>query len=163
MFKLMSLATAVTLVAVPAAAQGAVGPDAASCRNGGPAVLVNVTGLKNATGKVRVQLYGSNPADFLAKGKRLRRVEVASNGSSIPVCIAVPKAGRYAIAVRHDANGDGKSGWSDGGGFSGNPNLSLANLKPAYDKVAFNAGEGVTRINVVMNYRNGLSIRPVKG
>ncbi|WP_106640082.1 DUF2141 domain-containing protein [Allosphingosinicella vermicomposti] len=164
MFKLMSLAAAAMLLAVPAAAQSAVGSDAASCNSGnGPAVLVNVSGLKNNVGKVRVQLYGSNPADFLAKGKKMRRVEVSARGSSMPVCIAVPKAGRYAIAVRHDANGDGKSGWSDGGGFSGNPNLSLTNLKPAYSKVAFNAGEGVTRINVVMNYRNGLSIRPVKG
>ena len=162
MFKLMSLAMAASLVAVPAVGQAAIGPDAASCRNGGPAVLVNVIGLKNKVGKVRVQLYGSNPADFLAKGKKLRRIEVAAVAASEPICIAVPKAGRYAIAVRHDANGDGKSGWSDGGGFSRNPNISITNLKPSYSKVAINVG-GVTPIDVVMNYRRGLSIEPIAG
>lgn len=163
MFKLMSLAMAASLVSVPAVAQAAIGPDAASCRNGGPAILVNVTGLKNKVGKVRVQLYGSNPSDFLAKGKKLRRIEVSAAAASAPICIAVPKAGRYAVAVRHDANGDGKSGWSDGGGFSRNPNISITNLKPSYSKVAFNVESGVTPIDVVMNYRRGLSIEPIAG
>ncbi|QPQ55069.1 DUF2141 domain-containing protein [Allosphingosinicella flava] len=163
MFKLVSLAMAASFAAVPAAAPAAVGPDAASCRKGGPAILVKVTGLKNKMGKVRVQLYGSNPADFLAKGKKLRRVEVAASAALQPICIAVPKAGRYAVAVRHDANGDGKSGWSDGGGFSRNPNLSLTSLKPSYAKVAINAGGGVTPIDIVMNYRQGLAIKPIKG
>lgn len=164
MFKLMSLAMAASLAAVPAVADAApIGPDAASCRNGGPAILVNVTGLKNRVGKVRVQLYGGNPAEFLAKGKKLRRIEVAASAASQPICIAVPKAGRYAVAVRHDANGDGKSGWSDGGGFSRNPNISITNLKPSYSKVAVNVGNGVLPLDIVMNYRRGLAIEPIAG
>ena len=163
MFKLMSLAAATMLIAAPASAQAAVGPDAASCNGGGgPAILVSLSGLKNNVGKVRVQLYGGNPGDFLAKGKKLRRIEVSAASANRPICVAVPKSGRYAIAVRHDADGNGKSGWSDGGGFSRNPKLSLMKLKPSYEQVAITVGDGVTPINVVMNYRQGLSVGPVR-
>jgi uncharacterized protein (DUF2141 family) len=78
------------------------------------------------------------------------------------VCIAVPRAGIYAVAVRHDADGNGKSGWNDGGGFSNNPRLNLIRLKPAYRKVAVSVGNGVKPVDVVLNYRKGLSIGPIR-
>ena len=77
------------------------------------------------------------------------------------VCIAVPNPGTYAVAVRHDVDGDNASGdWSDGGGFSRNPRLSLLNLRPRFNDVAVNVGQGTLGVNVVLNYRSGLSIRP---
>jgi uncharacterized protein (DUF2141 family) len=146
-----------------ASAQAILGPDAAACRStaSGPAALVIVSGFKNRNGLVRVQLYGANPNDFLAKGKYLRRVELPISAASMQVCVALPGSGLYAIAVRHDADGDGKSGWSDGGGFSRNPAISLANLRPRHSDVAFRADGGVERLNVVLNYRQGLSIKPI--
>ncbi len=166
MFKLMiSIAVAgVALAANPAAAQAALGPDAASCKSGAsnPAVLVSVNGFKHRGGKLRVQLYGSNPADFLAKGKKLRRIDLPVTPSgAMNVCVAVPRPGTYAIAVRHDADANGKSGWSDGGGFSRNPKISLLDLKPSYDEVVIPVGNGVKPVNVVLNYRRGLAIGPV--
>ena len=166
MLKLMSsiaVAAALTFVAPATAAEAALGPDAASCRTGAgePAVLVNVTGFKQRAGRVRVQLYGSNPADFLAKGKKLRRIDLPVTGTGpMRVCVAVPKAGEYAIAVRHDVSGNG-SDWGDGGGFSRNPKLSLLNLKPKYQNVAIPVGNGVTTIDVVLNYKQGLTIKPI--
>jgi uncharacterized protein (DUF2141 family) len=166
MLKLMSsiaVAAALTFVAPATAAEAALGPDAASCRTGAgePAVLVNVTGFKQRAGRVRVQLYGSNPADFLAKGKKLRRIDLPVTGTGpMRVCVAVPKAGEYAIAVRHDVSGNG-SDWGDGGGFSRNPKLSLLNLKPKYQNVAIPVGNGVKAIDVVLNYKQGLTIKPV--
>ena len=77
------------------------------------------------------------------------------------VCIDLPSYGEYAVAVRHDRDGNRKSGWSDGGGFSGNPKISLTNLKPDYEDASFAARQGVTIVDVVMNYRSGLSIKPV--
>lgn len=167
MFKLMSsiAVLSLSLVAQPTAAQAALGPDAASCRPGsdGPAVLVNVSGFKNRAGKLRVQLYGGNPSDFLAKGKKLRRIDVPVTASGpMRVCVAVPSAGNYAIAVRHDADANGKSGWSDGGGFSRNPSISLLDLKPKHSEVVIPVGKGVKSIDVVLNYRKGLSIGPIR-
>ena len=167
MFKLMSsIAIGALAFVVPAtAAEAALGPDAASCRAGAdePAVLVNVSGFKTRSGNVRVQLYGGNPADFLAKGKWVRRIDLPVTGSGpMKVCVALPKAGNYAVAVRHDVNGDGKSGMSDGGGFSRNPDISLFHLKPKYQQTVIAIDHGVKPVNVVLNYKQGLSVGTIK-
>ena len=78
-------------------------------------------------------------------------------------CVNAPAPGRYAIAVRHDVDGNGSSGWNDGAGFSRNPSLSLTRLRPNVNAVAIDVGRGVTPVNVVLNYRFGLSIHPVRG
>ena len=164
MVKVISAAALALAIAAPASAQAALGPDAASCRAGAaePALLVDVSGFKARSGELRVQLYGSNPDDFLAKGKKLRRIDLpVTQSGPMKVCVAVPGPGTYAIAVRHDLDGNGKSGWSDGGGFSRNPNISLFHLRPKLAEVAINVGNGVKPIDVVLNYRQGVSIGPV--
>jgi uncharacterized protein (DUF2141 family) len=157
------LALPLFFAGTPAAAQ--LGPDAAACRSGGgatgSAILVNVNGFRERTGSVRVNVYGSNPSRFLARGQYVRQVNVpVTGGGPMRICVAVPSAGRYAVAVRHDLDGNGRSGWSDGGGFSRNPSVSLLSLRPSYDSVAFNVGRGVADVNVTLLYRYGLSIRP---
>ena len=158
--------TALGLVAVVAplsAAKAALGPDAGACQAGRPAILVNVSGFKARTGRVRVQIYGADPGEFLARGKKLRRVDLpVTNSGTMPVCVAVPGPGRYAVAVRHDVNGNNRSDWSDGGGFSRNPRLSLSSLKPRYRDVAISVGNGLTPTQVILNYRKGLSIGPAR-
>jgi uncharacterized protein (DUF2141 family) len=169
MFKLLfpisaaALALAATFVTGAAPAEAALGPDAARCRSGSgePAVLVNVSGFKNRVGAVRVQLYDS-PQDFMVRGKRLRRIDVPlTRNGPMEVCVGVPRPGTYAVVVRHDADGNRKTGWNDGAGYSNNPRLSLVNLKPAFRKVAVQVGNGVRPVDIVLNYRHGLSIRPI--
>lgn len=129
-----------------------------------PSVLVHVTGLKSGTGRVRVQAYGPDPATFLKKGRWVRRVEAEPAGrQSLDVCLSVPAPGRYAIAVRHDANANGSSDWNDGGGFSRNPHLSLLHMKPAFADAAILLRRGAaTRTEIVLQYRRGLNIGPLK-
>jgi uncharacterized protein (DUF2141 family) len=155
---------AAAFAAVPAAAQPPLGADAAVCRAGQPSILVNVQGFSQRTGNVRVALYG-NPSTFLDRGATMRKINLpVTPGGPMRICIAVPHPGRYAIAVRHDVDGDNSSGdWGDGGGFSRNPRISLLHLRPNFDAAAVNVGEGVLGVNVVLNYRFGLSIRPVNG
>lgn len=152
-------------LAVPATAAEAqiLGPDSTVCQSGdSAAVLVRIHGFKARTGILRVQLYGSNPSDFLAKGKKLRRIDLPVTGSgAMDVCVAVPQPGRYAVAVRHDVGGDGKSGWDDGGGFSRNPDISLFNLKPNFRHVVISVPARVEAIDVVLNYRRGMAIGPI--
>lgn len=155
---------AAALTASAAPAQAALGPDAAACSPGAnrPAVLVSVNGFKNRVGKLRIQLYGDNPSDFLERGKKLKRIDLpVTRGGAMNVCVAVPSAGTYAIAVRHDADANGKSNWNDGGGFSNNPKLSLLKLKPSHRSTAVTVGRGVKTVPVVLNYRSGLSISPI--
>ena len=150
-----------------ALAQGAprlnpLGPDAATCRSGrGPALLVSVEGFRARSGNLRVNVYGGDPASFLVRGEYVRQINLAvTRAGAMPVCVSLPGAGRYAVAVRHDVDSDGND-WSDGGGFSRNPTLTLARMRPDYESVALNVGRGVQRTRIVLNYRFGLSVRPV--
>ena len=154
---------AASLIAAPAFADPRESsPNDPTCRIGGkPAVLVHVTGLKNGSGKVRVQAYGPNAATFLDKGKWAGRVDVPLNGRrALDVCLPLPSTGNYAITVRHDANANRKSDWNDGAGFSRNPKLSLTS-KPTFGQTAVRVGNDPTKLRVVMNYRRGLTVGPI--
>src|SRR3546814_12226428 len=76
------------------------------------------------------------------------------------------KPGNYAVYVRHDRNGNGKSDRSDGGGFSGNPDVSLGDLvtkkKPSMSKAQFAVGDSTKEVRVVLSYVQGLSFEPLK-
>ena len=158
-------AASLALVAPVGSVQAAaIGPDAAVCRPGveSAAVLVRVIGFKARTGNLRVQVYGDDPADFLAKGAKLKRIDLPVTAAGpMDVCVALPRPGNYAIAVRHDIDGSGKSGWNDGGGFSRNPHISITSLKPRFQDVVIGVGPEPTAIDVVLNYRQGLSIKPL--
>lgn len=166
MSKLLRSALLVPLafLAGPGFARAAIlGPEAAVCEaDKAPAVLVRVSGFKAHTGTLRVQIYGSDPADFLAHGRKLKRIDLpVTPRGPMNVCVALPAPGDYAVAVRHDVNGSGKSDWSDGGGFSRNPNLSILSMKPKYRDVVIIVGAQPRTIDVVLNYRQGLSIKPI--
>jgi len=161
MFKVaMGLMSAGVLFAsVPALAHGQeIGNDLDRCGASakGPAVLVDVRGFAASTGKVRVQSYPATKNAWLAKGAWLNRIDTVvrpSNGG-MRFCMPVPEPGRYAIAVRHDRDGNGKTSFSrDGGGFSNNPSISIFNLgKPSVDKAAVKVGPGVTHITIKLQY-----------
>lgn len=172
MFKLSVLAAAATLATViPAGMVSAraapLGPEAAACAAGRPAMLVRVSGFKARTGTLRVQSYGGNPRKFFEKGTYLRRIDLRVPASGpVEVCVPVGQPGTYAISVRHDANNSGKSDRSDGGGMSGNPALSLVDLmfkrKPDPEDVAVQVGRSTVAVPVVLNYVQGGSFAPVK-
>jgi uncharacterized protein (DUF2141 family) len=168
MLKKMAMTAAVALaVAAPAVpASAALGPDAAACRAGAtsPAVLVFVDGFQQRTGNVRVNVYGGDRSKFLARGQYVRQVNLpVTRGGPMQICVALPGPGRYAVAVRHDQDGNGHSGWSDGGGFSRNPRLSLTSLRPSFESVVINVGPRPIPVDVLLNYRFGLSVHPVRG
>ena len=129
----------------------------------GPALLVAATGLKDRAGDLKLEVYPANDTDFLqddriliAQGKTFRRVEqpVPSAGSPV-LCVRLPGPGRYAVSLLHDRNANHKFNLSgDGIGFAGNPKLAWSKPKAAVSSVM--AGSGLTRVPVVINYRQGL-------
>ena len=154
-FPLFLAVTAVALVSGGAAAGTAIDNDMARCNAGnGPAVIVQVRGVKDAAGRIRVQSYPATGGAWLAKGRWINRVEARANTGAMSFCVPVPAAGNYGIAVRHDRNANGKTDISkDGGGFSNNPSINILNLgKPSVGKVSFYAGTGVTRITINLKY-----------
>lgn len=143
----------------------------AHCPEGytGPSVLVRVSGFKDRTGQLRVELYPDTPEDFLSPGRALRAAGKVFQRIDIPtpsqgdgeVCIVVPHAGGYAAAILHDRNSDGKlNPFSDGYGFPNNPSLGYS--KPEVKEAAFVVGEGRATVDVVLNYWSGLSARPLR-
>jgi uncharacterized protein (DUF2141 family) len=167
MRKLTGIIVAAALGAVqPIAAHAAVlGPHAAQCGGSAPALLVRISGLKARTGTIRVQSYGGDPAHFFDKGTYLERVDVRiPPAGPVEVCMPVPRPGNYAVSVRHDIDGSGKGSLNDGGGMSGNPDLSLMDVvfkrKPSPTQVTV-AVRGVAHVPVVLNYVQGTRVAPI--
>lgn len=138
-----------------------VGADAAVCASGKPSLLVRVNGFKQPTGTLKLSVYGSNPSVYLKKQGRLRRIKVpVSSRGPIDVCVAVPRSGRYAVAVHHDLNANGDKDRHDGGGYSNNPRVSLTNMRPPFARTAVSVGQSPARVDVRLLYVRGLSVGP---
>ncbi|MBD2843110.1 DUF2141 domain-containing protein [Erythrobacter rubeus] len=157
------LPASVSMSGAPAAAQAATTSDfrniiannMRSCApGGGPAVRVTVNGVKSSSGNVRVQLYRGTKADWLEKGRWLNRIELPARRGRMTFCVPVPASGTYAIAVRHDVNGNGSTDIrEDGGAMSNDPSISIFNLgKPSIDKTRFDVGSGVRSMAITMKY-----------
>ncbi|WP_309621678.1 DUF2141 domain-containing protein [Novosphingobium sp.] len=141
------------------------------CRPGetGPALLVEAAGLKDRAGQIKVEVYPPNDTDFLADdnvlvaaGKVFRRVEAPPPKSGAAVlCIRIPGPGTYSLVVLHDRDMDRKFNYKvDGIGFASNPKLGWSKPKASSTRVVVRSG-GVSRVSVVLNYKNGLGVGPV--
>jgi uncharacterized protein (DUF2141 family) len=134
--------------------------------NAGPSILVKIASLKHRAGTIRIRVFGGDPKTYFDKRYALERIEFAvPKSGNIEQCIAVPRAGTYAVDVRHDANSNGKSDRADGAGASGNPDVSLLDVifkkKPPVSKVQINVGRGVTVATIIVKYLSGGKLRPV--
>ncbi|MGX7951028.1 DUF2141 domain-containing protein [Tsuneonella sp. HG249] len=155
---LLALAALSLGAAVPVQAQyrQKIDNDMGECRGGsGPAVLVTVDGIKASTGRVRAQVYRATAADWLKKGRWLNRIDIPARAGSMSFCLPVPSGGNYAVAVRHDLDGDGETDlMGDGGGMSNNPSINIFNLgRPSVTKTSFAVGSGPKSISIRMRYR----------
>lgn len=153
------------LLPAPAAAAAEVlGTSAAACRPGagGTAALITVHGFKDRKGQLRVQNYRGTPEEYLVEGHYLHREQMAVTAEGdMTLCLPLPGPGNYAIIALHDRDSNGKlSVWSDGIGFSRNPRLRLA--KPSAAETLYAFPEGVSNIRIVLNYRHGLSVHPIR-
>lgn len=129
----------------------------------GPAYLVDVKGLKDRKGRLKLELYPASDNDFLADdnllvsaGKSFRRIEVpVPPAGPVQLCIRAPAPGTYALSLLHDRNADRRFALSvDGIGFAGNPKLGWS--KPHAAAASAPVGSGPTHITIVVNYRRGL-------
>ena len=144
--------------AVPASAAAGPCPVAAD----GAAFEVAVRGFKAPTGYIQVYLYPADPRRFMEHSQWISRTEVPVRSlAPVVMCVPAPGPGSYAISVRHDVDGNRqRTDMNDGGGFSRNPHLSLLHLRPRVEAVALTVAPGVQRVDIVLNYRQGLRVGP---
>jgi uncharacterized protein (DUF2141 family) len=166
-----ALAALVPSLAIAMPSSPDLGKVEGQCRKGesGPAFLVNPVGLKDRKGILKLEVYPANEDDFLADdnlllmaGKTFRRIEVPLPSSgAVNLCIRVPGPGTYAVSLLHDRDINRKFNWTvDGIGFSGNPKLGWG--KPKVGRATARAGSAPTRISIILNYKRGLGVAPLK-
>lgn len=131
--------------------------DLGLCSEGkGPSVLVEVRGLKSADGNLFVRVYPARKSDWLKSKRYVMRIDAVPRTGRMDVCVPLPAAGAYAIAVQHDANGNRSTDIStDGAGMSNNPGFRKIlgiPLPPSLERVRFKAGSGVTRMTIQIVY-----------
>ena len=153
-------------LAAGAAAPAAAQPDPVdgSCAIGsGPKLYVNVTGLKDRTGRLKLELYPANETDFLRddtaikrEGKQMRRIWAPTPAAGdIRLCIRAPAAGQWALLFTHDRDGKNKFNfWQDGAGFPSNQKLGRSRPKVRQALVNIPAAGG--QITVRAQYLKGL-------
>jgi uncharacterized protein (DUF2141 family) len=156
------LAAALPLAAAaPAAAQDPV--DGSCAAGAGPRLYVNVTGLKDRSGRLKLELYPANETDFLRddtnlkrEGKPFRRVwSAAPAGDPVRLCIRAPSAGQWALLFTHDRDGKNKFNfWKDGAGFPSNQRLGRN--RPKVRQALVNVPASGGQITVRAQYLKGL-------
>ncbi|OAN65415.1 DUF2141 domain-containing protein [Sphingomonas sp. TDK1] len=141
-----------------------LGEDAGACTGGrGPAIQAEITGLKDHSGRLKLELYPASEEDFLKddrdlvkEGKTFRRIWANTPPSDpVTMCIRVPAPGTYAVLFTHDRDGKNKFDfWTDGAGFPSNQRLGRS--RPKLRQAIVHVGNGVTRVNIRAQYLRGL-------
>ena len=147
--------------AAPAAAEQTYGVkianDMSRCAPGnGPAIRLRVTDLRSGEGYLFVRTYFAKDSDWLRSRRYIHRVDMRPRKGTTYVCVPIPRAGKYAIAVQHDENGNKEKDFSsDGAGMSRDPEIRTFlgfPRPPALEDTEFPAGDGVTRLTIQMRY-----------
>ncbi|MBA4760669.1 DUF2141 domain-containing protein [Sphingomonas sp.] len=148
-----------------ASAQAAIGEDAAACAAGNePALRVTVQGIKDRTGRLKLELYPAVEGDYLRddhvlvkEGKLFHRsFATTPKSGNIVLCIKAPRPGRYALFLTHDRDGANKFNiWKDGAGVPSNRKLGRS--KPKLADGIVNVGAAATPITIKLQYVRGLS------
>ncbi len=119
-----------------------------------PQLIVNLHGISDATGQLRVSLY-AEPASFRKEEKALRLLtQPAAQGDARFVFPDLPP-GRYAVMAYHDENADNKLNLrfgmfpTEGYGLSNNPKVMGP---PKFADSAFEIAAPETIIDIRLNY-----------
>lgn len=123
---------------------------------GAHSLEVQVTGLRNDTGSVRVAVY-DNPDAFPDERDKLleaKSVEIPSGAESVTLTFSLP-SGQYAVAMLHDENDSGDMDKNlvgvpeEGYGVSLNPDTGLTG--PDWEDSAFEL-DGDKEIEISVKY-----------
>lgn len=135
-----------------------------SCEIGsGPRLYIDIEGLKDRTGRLKVELFPPTEEDFLrddsaliADKRPFRRVwaSVPASGPA-RVCIRAPYAGQWAVLLTHDRDGRNKFNfWKDGAGFPSDQRLRRT--RPKLRQAVVDLPPRDSQIRIRLQYLRGL-------
>ncbi len=131
-------------------------PGAVPAAEGAGAVTVKVVGLRGASGRVIVALFGADDGFPSRFEKALTKVTVEiRDGRALARFDNVPP-GRYAACAVHDENGNGRLDTNfigiprEGVGVSNNVRSRIG--PPGFDDAAFTHGAGPTTLEIRLRY-----------
>lgn len=134
----------------------AAGVPQAPAATAGTTVEVTVTSLRSTKGKV-VACLTSHAQDFpKCAGADVQEIRVAADSTELHFAFSGVAPGRYAIALLHDENGNGKMDKSmlliprEGYGFSRDAPVRMA--PPKFDAAAFDVNGQTVRQVIRMRY-----------
>jgi uncharacterized protein (DUF2141 family) len=116
-------------------------------------LTITITGLRSADGTVRVAVF-DNATDF-PRGQEVAG-EVVKAEPEVTVDIDGLKPGRYAVAIHHDENGNGRMDSSliglpqEGYAFSNDAMVFLG--PPPFSEASFDLPEEGRHITIEMDY-----------
>ncbi len=117
-------------------------------------LMVQVAGVRPATGEVAITVYPDDKRRFLAKGGKWARQRVRA-AATVRACFWAPQ-GSYAVAVYHDRDGDRDFDRTivglpaEGFGFSNDPDTRTG--LPPLSAVRFRVGPGERLVPIQMKY-----------
>lgn len=82
---------------------------------------LTVEKVRSASGNIVITLYGDDPKRWLVDEGSLYIYTVPASAPKTTICIVVPGLRKYAIAVYHDRNRNGRIDRKDSGMFKGVP------------------------------------------
>lgn len=131
-------------------------PSAQTAGHGGGEVHVAVSHLRSVKGTV-IACLTADPARFPKCGDdgNAKRTRMAADRADAIVFRGV-RPGRYAVALLHDENGNGKADRAlsmiprEGFGFSRDAKVSMG--PPRFDDAAFAVKGNATRMSITMRY-----------
>ena len=143
-------------------------PNAASlydCAASEPGIRMTVSGLRDQSGRLKMELYPADESDFLAKddallraGKVFRRVVVAvpPHARDVSLCVNVPRPGRYAVLVIHKRSGNRRFS-VDNDGVSLPGSQHIGRRRPPFGQAIVTVSDEVTTVAAPMQYQHGLA------
>lgn len=115
-------------------------------------VTVTLSGIRAQTGVVKLALVASADA-YEGKAAPAQATGAPPAGATTTFTFKDVPAGRYAVMVTHDENGNGTLDTNligmplEGYGFSNNPTVMR---KPTWDEAAFDVGAGGAAIAIAL-------------
>lgn len=120
-------------------------------------LTVNVNGVRHQKGEICFRVYASEEGFPMSDTSEIQSGCTKITGKTVSKSFYGLPAGKYAVAIVHDENGNRKLDTNffgipkEGFGISNNPTVSIQTGTPAFSKSSFSVSKNTT-VNISIKY-----------